>query len=195
MSVMFHHFVILKLTSHITWEYIPHIIGHNDVSYKYLHMRKGEIRSLPSEQYALQQLGIVTCIKNEHELMQEYTTRVPEGIFLKDGKIVSVEVKRIIGNRLPTFQNPDRRRYIVQRGQIIWPWKSTVEVALKKSFSQAILDYRVHTHYVVIVIPESLTEHHKSRIRKHVKQISTDTMIKTKVCIFEGPDQLFHRIH
>mgnify|MGYP001175154916 FL=1 len=57
-------------------------------------MKKGDFRSLPSEHFALKQLGIVHCIKNENELMQEYTSRVPEGIFSMDGKIVRGEVKR-----------------------------------------------------------------------------------------------------
>mgnify|MGYP001501511312 FL=1 len=164
-------------------------------------MKKGDFRSLPSEHFALKQLGIVHCIKNENELMQEYTSRVPEGIFSMDGKIVSVEVKRIIGNWLPVEQNPDGRRRILRRGQIVWPWRSTVESALKKSYSQAILDYGVQIHYVAIVIPESLSEYHKTRLEKHIRQTSdvfflTDTtIVKTKVCIFEGPDQLFDRIH
>ena len=158
-------------------------------------MKKGDYRSLPSEHFALEQLGIVDCIRSEDELMQEYTTRVPEGIFFMDGKVVSVEVKRIIGNWLPVEQNPDGRRRIFRRGRIVWPWRSTIESALKKSFSQAVLDYRVQIHYVAIVIPESLSEHHKARLEKHIRQVSTDTMVKTKVCIFEGPDQLFDRIH
>jgi len=158
-------------------------------------MKKGDFRSLPSEHFALEQLGIAYCIKSERELMQEYTTHVPEGIFLMNGKVVSVEVKRIIGNWLPTEQNPDGRRRIIRRGQIVWPWRSTIESALRKSCSPAVLDYKVQIHYVAIVIPESLSEHHKSRLEKHIRQISTDTMIKTKVCIFEGPDQLFDRIH
>lgn len=160
----------------------------------------GDMRSLPSEQYALQKLDIKACIRSEDQLMNEYTSHVPEGIFVDTrGRIVSVEVKRIIGNWLPVVNNPDGRRRILRRGRIVWPWKSTVESALRKADSPALEDYRVSLHYVVLVIPDSLSDHHKTRLEKHVHYIQavspkSHDKIKSKIRIFWGPDELFDRL-
>ena len=68
---------------------------------------KGDLRALPSEEFALRQLGLNTkhCIKSEEELLYECNGfgHIPEGIFKhpQNRKVMSVEVKRIVGNSLP----------------------------------------------------------------------------------------------
>lgn len=162
-------------------------------------MRNDE-RSYDSEVYALACLGMSfdTCVRREVELMRECVTNlmcmpVPEGIWTIDDKSYSVEVKRIVANRLP--EGTPRR--IRRRGKIIWPWTSTVESAIRKCTSMIAQRYAVDTHCVVFVVPETLSVKHKRKMSKHITEAAQDLQcplgVKLKLFMVFGPDSLFDR--
>ena len=165
-------------------------------------------RAKPSEEFAFQHLGLNLNhqIKTEHELINEFESVVPEGIFYhpNNDKIISVEVKRIVGNNLPSDDSydGDRRRFIRRRKQIVWPWLSTVEAALQKANECVIQTYFVEEHHMVFVIPESLSVRISQRITEHihksVKKCITQGYNKIKsnkihTHVIQGPDILFDR--
>jgi hypothetical protein len=134
-------------------------------------------RSLPSEKYALEfickKLGCQEVVKNEKELINEQEEGcVPEGIFKdnKGRKIISVEVKRIVGNDLPSeaHEKTTKRKLIRRRKHIVWPWTSTVVAALSKANSKIVERYNVNEHHIVFVIPESMDNRSYERLLRHI---------------------------
>ena len=168
----------------------------------------GDLRAKPSEEFAFEHLGlnIQHRIRTEYELMNEFESVVPEGIFRypTNDKIISVEVKRIVGNNLPMDCGCDgeRRRFIRRRKQIVWPWLSTVEAALQKANECVVQTYLVEEHHMVFVIPQSLSVRMHQRITEHihhaVRQYITKgfNIIKSNKIhthVIQGPDELFDR--
>lgn len=169
---------------------------------------RGDNGSYASELYAFRHLGLdkERCIRSECELMRECTDGpVPEGIWeVDEGRRISVEVKRIAGNTLPTIHNPDGRRCIVKRGRIVWPWESTVEYAIHKCKSQAVTDHRVDVHYAVFLIPESMSQPVQLRTYRHIQQTAQRTIdairseerlsVKVRAIMTRAPDAVFDRL-
>lgn len=168
----------------------------------------GDLRAKPSEDFAFEHLGLNEThqIKTEDELMNEFASVVPEGIFRypTNDKIISVEVKRIVGNNLPLDDRQDglRRRFIRRRKHIIWPWASTVEAALQKASENLIETYFVQEHHMVFVIPESLSSRMYHRVTDHIhytvqqyleKGCNVIKSNRIHTHIIQGPDNLFDR--
>ena len=159
-----------------------------------------DIRSFASEMFALKCLGLDYghCLKTETQLMCEYSQicQIPEGIWVIDSKITSVEVKRIVGNSLPS-EGGGRRR-IVNRSHIIWPWSSTVRSAVLKGMTFLMEDCNVQVHFVVFIIPETLSMGVRNKMQRHIfKIISQMTPLftrKMRVFVFPGPAHLFDRL-
>ena len=166
---------------------------------------KGDSRALPSEEFALRQLGLDTrhCIKSEEELLYECNGfgHVPEGIFKhpKSRKVVSVEVKRIVGNSLPKECGG---RLIRRRKHIVWPWNSTVFAAMDKASEFIVNTYNIQEHHICVVIPDSLNEKACNRLHTHILDAMNyyfdvkQTSIKHKqfhLHIMKGPSELFDR--
>ena len=160
-------------------------------------------RARASETFAIDKLGLhdELCLRKETQLIHEYRgCPIPEGIWRDPsdpGKIVSVEVKRVIGNRLPMEKNTGRRR-VTRRSKIVWPWSKTVEDAVLKSTSRVLKDYNVHTHYAVFIVPEEMSPKNSDDVRRHIWTVANDAMkrtcVKIKVKIFDGPIDLFDRL-
>tara|TARA_B100001741_G_scaffold313747_2_gene321667 strand:+ start:326 stop:838 length:513 start_codon:yes stop_codon:yes gene_type:complete len=168
----------------------------------------GDSRAKPSEYFAFKHLGLNEThqIKTENELMSEISTVVPEGIFRypTNDKIISVEVKRIVGNNLPLDDRHEgsKRRFIRRRKHIIWPWASTVEAALQKANECVIGTYFVEEHHMVFVTPQSLSSRMHHRITEHIHNTVKEylkreyNIIKSNrihTHIIQGPDSLFDR--
>tara|TARA_Y100000389_G_C17425282_1_gene499206 strand:+ start:343 stop:828 length:486 start_codon:yes stop_codon:yes gene_type:complete len=159
--------------------------------------------SFDSEEHAFKILGLKNPIISETELIKKFEgLKVPEALFNDNGKIISVEVKRIIGNTLPQCGEGRRRikRYVKGRERIIWPWTSSVETALSKLHSNVANEFCVKIHVAVFLIPEFLTNSVKERIIRHIKTISnsylTDkhTSTKVKYFIFDCDEKYFDRL-
>ena len=138
--------------------------------------------------------------------MNEISSVVPEGIFRypTNDKIISVEVKRIVGNNLPFDDRHEglKRRFIRRRKHIVWPWASTVEAALQKANKCVVDTYFVEEHHMVFVIPQSLSSRMYIRVTDHihntVKQCiekGFDAIKSNRIHthIIQGPDELFDR--
>lgn len=166
-----------------------------------------DYRSRPSEDYAFDHLGLTERdkIKSEDDLIQELSQfcTVPEGIFRhpKSQRIVSVEVKRIIGNSLPQDNNNGRRK-ILRREKITWPWHSSVRAALEKANDRTVTTYKVEEHHVVFVVPDCLSLKNYNRLVTHVQEtvdnyfhVQSHPMKRNKVQIhiIRGPSELFDR--
>jgi len=145
----------------------------------------GDLRALPSEMYAFKHLGLQekNKIKSEKELMNECFGMVPEAIFKHplNNKNISVEVKRIVGNKLP-FEGGGRR-LIRRRKHIIWPWKSTIEASLDKINGDIVNKYSVSEHHVVIVVPENLSERSHNRLLNHIQDSANNYFVNTSLSL------------
>lgn len=167
-----------------------------------------DIRSWPSERYAFEILGLqlshVVVSENEmiHDICEDCT--VPEAIFKHPitGKLISVEVKRIVGNNLPN-EGKRQRKLIRRRKQIIWPWSSTVEAALSKANETIVKYYMVEEHHVVFIIPDFLSSRDSNRVETHIYASVNnyfekfDSVIRRNrifVNIVKGPSELFDRV-
>lgn len=164
-----------------------------------------DIRSWPSEQYAFNYLGlnVSDCLKSEVDLMNECNNScVPEAIFKHpvNQKVISVEVKRIVGNRLPI--EGKGRRVIRRRNGIVWPWTSTVETALGKATELFCSFYMIEEHHVVFIIPDTLSKRDHRKVHLHIYSAVNDFIhnernelksSKIRVYIIAGPKQLFDR--
>ncbi len=155
-----------------------------------------------SEERAFEILGLKNRIISENELIKKFNgLKVPEALFDDNGTIVSVEVKRIIGNTLPHSGKGRRRikRYINGKERIIWPWTSSVETALSKLHSNIANEFCVNIHVAVFLIPEYLSNTVKYRTIRHIENISntfladTTTSTKVKYFIFNCEDKYFDR--
>lgn len=147
--------------------------------------------SFDSEERAFEILGLKNRIISEGELIKKFNgLKVPEALFDVDGTIISVEVKRIIGNTLPHCGKGRRRikRYINGKERIIWPWTSSVETALSKLHSNIANEFGVDIHVAVFLIPEYLSNTVKMRTMRHIETIAntflTDKTTSTKVKYF-----------
>lgn len=164
-----------------------------------------DIRSWPSESYAFKHLGFSHYhqLKSEQDLIDENSIgTVPEAIFQNpfNNRIMSVEVKRIVGNNLPKEETG--RRIIRRRKQIIWPWTSTVEAALSKANARIVSMYMIEEHHVVFVVPDKLTDRAHTRVISHIQETiaayykngnAVMKQNKTHVHIIKGPSNLFDR--
>ena len=131
-----------------------------------------ELGAFLSEQYAFERLGIAKhMIKTEKEMIEECDGKVPEGIFWDPvkKKIISVEVKRIVGNRLP--KEGGGRKILRRRKHIIWPWQTTIMNAMNKISEQIVHNYKVQEHHIVIIIPNDLGSRAYNRICNHSYEI------------------------
>lgn len=158
-------------------------------------------RGFESERHAFERLGLSDPCVAEHELLKEFEGRVPEGIFQVGSKVLSVEVKRIVGNTLPKGGGGRRRitRIVAGRERIIWPWTSSVEMALSKLSDEVAAKYHVHEHHAVFLIPLSLPVTTKNRMKQHIASVAcrcleTKTYArKVRYHIFESEDRFFDR--
>lgn len=167
--------------------------------------KMSDIRSLPSECYAFEFLGLCEHhkLKSEDEIIREREHgTVPEAIFKHPDtqKIISVEVKRIVGNALP--KEGKGRRLIRRRKSIIWPWTSTVQAALGKAHATLVKTYMVEEHYVVFVVPDNLSPRSFNRLRAHVMSAIDEFFAEQRnelkqnhvhVYMIQGPPELFDR--
>ena len=160
-----------------------------------------DARSLASEVYALGRLCVEKCVRSERELIDEFPgQKIPEGIFYLEGRLVSIEVKRIIGNLLPQEEHEtERRKKRSKKGDhISWPWDRTVEMAIEKANDEMLKKYCIRAHHVVFVYPDLLSRRQVSRLRAHVhttvhrKKHITPAKIFTH--LISGPGFLFDRL-
>ena len=81
-------------------------------------------RSWRSEQHAFERLGLHAPPRvTERELVQEFSgLRVPEGIFDHDAKVLSIEVKRIVGTGCQPAGGRSGSRARVTAASAPWPW-------------------------------------------------------------------------
>lgn len=162
--------------------------------------------SFESEEHAFKILGLKNPIISENELIKKFEgLRVPEALFNDNGTIVSVEVKRIIGNTLPHCGQGRKRikryvkRYVNGRERIVWPWTSSVETALSKLHSNIANEFCVNIHVAVFLIPSFLSNSVKERIIRHIETVATtfltdkNTSTKVKYFIFGCDDKYFDR--
>lgn len=158
-------------------------------------------RAWPSERFAFAQLGLTQQLKSESDLITETSGTVPEAIFRhpSTNKIMSIEVKRIVGNSLPECGKG--RRLIRRRKSIIWPWTSTVEAALKKANDTLVNMYMIQEHHIAFVVPDNLSTRSFERVYNHIettvhacKEMCSQMMVKRiRVHIIQGPVELFDR--
>ena len=158
-------------------------------------------RGFESERHAFERLGLSEPQVSEDELVREFDGRVPEGIFTVESKVLSVEVKRIVGNSLPKGGGGRRRitRMVDGRKRIVWPWTSSVETALSKLSDAVAERYNVCEHHAVFLIPTSLPSAAKQRTIQHIVHTADRylgrNIVQTKVRyhIFETEDRFFDR--
>ncbi len=163
-------------------------------------------RSIASERYAFDYMGINELLYEEEHLIKlysrKYGIKIPECI-AKDpqdpGKIISVEVKRICGNHLPCDYQGQERRILRFRDKIVWPWSETVKNSLLKAHPYIINDMNVSTHHNVFIIPSSLTQRNKKRVCRQI-QSSVESFYDIMppcnhvIHVIEGGDKLFDRL-
>lgn len=158
-------------------------------------------RGFESERHAFQRLGLSDPHVSEGELVREFEGRVPEGIFMTGAKVLSVEVKRIVGNSLPKDAGGRRRitRMVDGRERIVWPWTSSVETALSKLSYAIAQRYKVCEHHAVFLIPRSLPPAVKQRTVQHITSVADHYLgthsfhRKVRYHIFETEDCFFDR--
>ena len=157
-----------------------------------------------SERHAFERMGLGDPKVPEHELVRLFkNVPVPEGIFIdKDSQCVSVEVKRIIGNSLPSMAGGRRhiKRSTRGRQHIIWPWTSSVENALAKLHVDIAAEYNVKVHHAVFLVPRSLPRKSQNKVVEHINTTASRFLqarvFSTKVCyhIFVCNDNIFDRL-
>ena len=163
-------------------------------------------RSMASELYALDYIGITHILHEEDELIALFAChglRVPECIALDPSdpdRIISVEVKRICGNELPLDYTGQTRRKLRSRNQLVWPWNTTIYNSILKAHPLIIERYRIQRHLVVFVIPYSLNERARNRMCERIQssvqrnfEKAPDALRHMVVYIIQGDDVLFDR--
>jgi hypothetical protein len=173
-----------------------------------------DARSAASEVFAVRALGFDNPVIGEKDLMRQFPgLKVPEGIFndpaAPKDSLCSVEVKRIIGGRLPSDHGGVRvlRRQHIHtstcrvrsRGApIVWPWTTSVEAALCKLHPIIMHRYKISTHHAVFLVPESAPVRMQRKIGRHILSITdlhVDTLeYKVRIHMFKCPDHLFDRL-
>ena len=154
-------------------------------------------RTAESEYHAFSRLGLGKPIITERELINMFFgSRVPEALFNHKGKILSVEVKRIIGNALPDCGDSRRKIKRLVRGkeQIVWPWTSSVETALSKLDIQIATQFNVDMHLAVFLLPDYLNNSVRQRVIKHIHNVAvtylsegnTSTKVKYYIITCDG---------
>lgn len=161
-------------------------------------------RAFASEEHAFSRLGLGDPIAKEEDLVHDFPgLKVPEGIFRqRGGQIVSVEVKRVIGNSLPPGSGGRRRitRFVRGKERIVWPWTSSVETALSKLDRAIAEHFRVQLHHAVFLLPRSLTTRTRRKVIDHIASTARDFLsehsLATKVIyhIFDCDDAYFDRM-
>jgi len=162
-------------------------------------------KSFASEMYAFEYLGIHNFIVREDELIKKYSQlgiKTPECIAFDpndSSKIISIEVKRICGNRLPCDYTGQKHRYMKYRNKIIWPWGKTVKTAFEKAHSNIVSDLGINTHHAVFVIPNSLTKRASrrlcERIEAYTKAYGSYTTVRNLIVhVIQGDDAMFDRL-
>lgn len=166
-----------------------------------------DARSAASELFAFQRLGLCDPIVNELTLVKTFVgCKVPEGIFVHpddDTRRISVEVKRIIGGRLPMDGGGHRviRRHSKRHGgdKIIWPWTSSVESALTKVNAEITRTYGLVEHHAVFLVPESMTKRTQARTMRHIIDVARMHLrdhpppCRIRLHMVSGDDDLFER--
>lgn len=161
-----------------------------------------DTRSMESEYHAFSRLGLGDPIVTEKELIKLFDgSKVPEALFYSEGKTISVEVKRIIGNTLPKCGGGKKRikRYVRGKERIIWPWTSSVEVALSKLDMQIAKKFNVDIHLAVFLLPDHLNDNVKHRVIKHINNVAMSflstkhTPTKVKYYIITCDNYFFDR--
>ena len=117
--------------------------------------------------------------------------KIPECV-TKDGN--SYEVKRI-----PYTSRPGPPRRCDRGSQPPWHWKPVVVSGINKISDQLLKEVAEETgiiirhHYVVLVVPETMTLSQRNRIHKMSNQILSETtlLVKTKIVVITGPVELF----
>ena len=163
-------------------------------------------RSMASEQYALEYMGLKKILCEEEAFIDKYASqgvRVPECVAqdpIHPDRIITVEVKRICGNQLPLDFTGQSRRKLRKRNQLVWPWGTTIWNSLNKAHPQIIEDFGVQRHHVVFVVPNSLTQRSLQRLCDRIQVWVTKSLEKDStplkhiiVHIIQGDDTLFDR--
>jgi len=161
------------------------------------------VLSLDSEIHAFDRLGLKNPVVSESELIKMFNgLKVPEAIFYVDGKMMSIEVKRIIGNTLPSCGEGKRnvKRYVKGKHRISWPWTSSVECALSKLHRSVAENFAINLHLAVFLIPEYLSNSTKNRINRHIHDVANNffithvTSTKVKYLILNCERKYFDRL-
>lgn len=163
-------------------------------------------RSIASETYAMDYIGIKSVLSPEADLISRYArqgVRVPECIAVDPqhpDRVISVEVKRICGNQLPLDFCSQTRRKLRRRNRLVWPWETTIYNSVIKAHPAIVADYNVNTHHIVFVIPGSLDARTSARLCKRICDSVRNTYTKLTlplrhmvVHIIQGRDELFDR--
>ena len=172
-----------------------------------LKFRKGshDWRSLASELYAFEYIGIKTILWEENELITKYAQKgikIPECIAvdpLNPSNNISVEVKRICGNSLPLdCSGQIRRKLRNRRDQITWPWGKTILDSFLKAHPIIINEMNVKTHHIIFVVPNSLSKKNLNKLCRHVYSHICERYLDTLNCdavihIIQGNDNMFDR--
>ena len=161
-------------------------------------------RSLASEYYAFDYIGIKHILCEETELINKYAHRgikIPECIAIDphdSKKTISVEAKRICGNHLPADYEGQKRRILRSRDKIVWPWTATIRNSLIKAHPSIVNDFCVHTHHSIFILPSSLPDKKIKRVCSRIQSFieNCDDLIDCKlvVHIITGKDNLFDRL-
>ena len=140
----------------------------------------------------------------ECELINKYSKygiKIPECIAIDptDSRLnISIEVKRICGNHLPSDYEGQERRTLRIRDKIIWPWGETVKNSFIKAHPMIISDMNIHTHHNVFIVPSSLSNRIMKRVSNKIKECvimyESESMCKHVVHIIKGNDELFDRL-
>lgn len=144
---------------------------------------EGDARTAASEAIAFAYLGLnpSDLICSESDLIARYSgcTRIPEAIFVDPSdatRMVSIEVKRIVGNRNPR----DVRKTV--RGRYVWPWIATIQSALSKANHVVVNDFNVKVHHMVFVLPNTISLKEARSIRRHVGRVMQECETAARVC-------------
>ena len=174
------------------------------MDYKLRYQTHHDWRSIASEKFALDYIGINDVLYEEDDLILRYAPlgiKTPE-VVARDPtnpqRIISVEVKRICGNTLP-LENGHRRK-LKNRNVIIWPWTQTVYQSLEKANKKIVHELGIHRHHVVFVVPRSLEKRVLNRLVSRIESTTENYMHRIQlpvrhvvIHVIQGDDTLFDR--
>lgn len=139
---------------------------------------------------------------DEDQLIREYSHKsisVPEGIFRDPttGKVITLEVKRIVANTLPMDDGKMERRKVMERGKIVWPWKKTVQSAMRKAHPNILRDHGAMEHHAVFLVPSSLKKGERDKLMRrtlsHAAEAAEKVPVSTRIHFLLAPDSCFDR--